>query len=79
MNAPTVSERQPTHISEMMQRLGIEPGEGIVPRLSLSYATAFIADEFCPAKETCREWLDSIPQSVSAPRISARMPIFCLS
>ena len=29
------SERQPTFIYEMMQRLGIEPGEVMLPRLGL--------------------------------------------
>ena len=29
------SERQPTFIYEMIQRLGIEPGEVILPRLRL--------------------------------------------
>ena len=28
------------HIYEMMARLGIEPGAGVLPRLSLRYATA---------------------------------------
>ena len=29
-----------THIYEMMTRLGIEPGAGVLPQLSLRYATA---------------------------------------
>ena len=57
----------------MMQRLGIEPGEGILPRLSLSYATAFHRCEACPSKQACREWLDSMPRSV------ASAPDFCPS
>jgi hypothetical protein len=32
---PDVSANQPA-LSEMMERLGIEPGAGVVPRLSLS-------------------------------------------
>jgi hypothetical protein len=32
-----VAERRPTYISKMMERLDIDPGEGAVPRLSLSY------------------------------------------
>ena len=52
-----------------MERLGIDPGEGAVPRLSLSYVTAFHRCEACGDKQACREWLDSMPRSVvSAPR-----------
>lgn len=71
MPSPENSARQPTYISEMMQRLGIEPGGGVVPRLSLAYMTAFHRCETCPAKEACREWLDSMPRSV------ASAPSFC--
>jgi hypothetical protein len=65
------SARQPTYLSEMMQRLGIEPGDGVVPRLSLAYMTAFHRCQSCPAKKACREWLDSMPRSV------ASAPSFC--
>jgi hypothetical protein len=71
MPAPTVSDRQATHITEMMERLGIDPGEGAVPRLSLIYTTAFHRCEACQSKQACREWLDSMPQSV------ASAPGFC--
>lgn len=71
MAAPVTRKRQPTYISEMMQRLGIEPGEGVVPRLSLAYMTAFHRCETCQVKKACREWLDSMPQSV------ATAPGFC--
>ena len=71
MSSPKNSIPQPIYISEMMQRLGIEPGEGILPRLSLSYATAFHRCEACPSKQACREWLDSMPRSV------ASAPDFC--
>ena len=64
-----VAEHRPTYISEMMERLGIDPGEGAVPRLSLSYVTAFHRCEACGDKQACREWLDSMPRSVvSTPR-----------
>lgn len=59
------SGRIPIYISEMMERLGIEPGGGIVPRLSLSYTTAFHRCETCRAKRACRDWLDRKPQGVS--------------
>jgi len=65
------SARQPIYLYEMMQRLGIEPGEGAVPRLSLAYMTAFRRCQTCPAKEACREWLDSMPRSM------ASAPNFC--
>jgi len=55
----------------MMLRLGIEPCEDVVPRLSLTYMTAFHRCQACPAKEACREWLDCMPQSV------ATAPNFC--
>ena len=71
MPVPKYSARQPTYLSEMMQRLDIEPGEGVVPHLSLAYMTAFHRCQTCPVKEACREWLDSLPQTV------ASAPSFC--
>jgi len=69
MASPKDSARQLTQISEMMERLGIDSGETAVPRLSLIYTTAFHRCEACPAKQACREWLDSMPRSMaSAPR-----------
>jgi hypothetical protein len=67
------SERQPTFIYEMMQRLGIEPGEVMLPRLGLVYMTAFHRCQSCQDKEACRKWLDSMPCSV------ANAPNFCPS
>lgn len=71
MPGPKDLARQPPYIYEMMQRLGIEPGEAIVPHLSLAYMTAFHRCQSCPAKDACREWLDSMPRSV------AFAPNFC--
>jgi hypothetical protein len=71
MSAPTESNRNLTYICEMMERLGIEPGGGVVARLGLSYATAFHRCKACPSKQACREWLDSMPRSV------AFAPHFC--
>ncbi len=48
-------------ICEMMARLGIEPGAGILPRLSLRYATALRRCEDCQSKKACRDWLDYAP------------------
>src|SRR5450755_1345042 len=70
MAAPTIPEHLPIYICEMMERLGIERG-GVVPCLSLSYATALHRCEACPIKQACRDWLDSFPASVSLP------PRFC--
>ena len=64
MAAPALPIRQPIYMVELMERLGIEPGEGVVPRLGLSYATAFRRCQACPSKQACRDWLDSQPQSV---------------
>ena len=48
---------------------GIEPAGDVVPRLSLSYATAFHRCEACSYKHACREWLDRMLRSVTfAPR-----------
>lgn len=62
--------RQLTHIREMMEHLGVEPGCGAISRLSLSYLTAFHRCENCTAKGACCEWLAS--------RSTARVaPAFC--
>jgi hypothetical protein len=77
MPAPAACERQLTCICEMMERLGIEPGAGVVPRLSLSYTTAFHRCELCPSKQTCRDWLSRMPASVAfAPRFCPNADIF---
>jgi hypothetical protein len=49
----------------MMEHLGVEPAGGVLPRWSLSYATALHRCQACPSKEACQEWLDSMPMSVS--------------
>jgi len=71
MSSPNDSTRPPAYLHEMMQRLGIEPAESAVPRLSLAYMTAFHRCQTCPTKEACREWLNTMPQSV------ATAPGFC--
>ena len=58
---------------EMMERLGIDPGGGTVPSLSLSYAAAFHHCETCRSKQACRDWLDQ------APAPAAFAPRFCPS
>jgi hypothetical protein len=77
MAALTAREFCPNHMVRMMQRLGIEPGGGVVPRLSVSYITAFHRCETCPSKQACRVWLDSMPASVLlAPRFCPNSGIF---
>jgi hypothetical protein len=63
--APSASRQdQLRNLYEMMERLGIEPGGGVVPRFSLTYATALHCCEACQFIQACREWLDSLPASV---------------
>jgi hypothetical protein len=77
MAAPTVPNSKETYTCEMMARLGIERGGGVVPRLSLKYAIAFRHCKACPSKQACREWLDSMPTSVAfAPRFCPIADIF---
>ena len=69
MTQSAASNDQPIYISEMMQRLGLDPGGGVVPRFGLSYATARHCCEACVTKRDCRQWLDRMPSSVPfAPR-----------
>lgn len=77
MAAPAGYKRLPTHMCEMMERLGIEPGGGVVPRLSLSYTTAFHRCEACPSKQVCADWLKSTSAAVAfAPRFCPNADIF---
>ncbi len=52
-----LSKPQPTHIVEMMERLGLDAGAGAIPRLSLAHITAFHRCQACPLKEGCGAWL----------------------
>jgi hypothetical protein len=61
------------HIYEMMARLGIEPGAGILPQLSLRYATALQRCAHCRSKKVCRGWLDYAPELVNF------APDFCVN
>ena len=60
------------HIYEMMARLGIDPSAGVLPRLSLRYATALQRCENCRSKKICQDWLDCAPAMVNFP------PDFCM-
>jgi hypothetical protein len=73
----TAGELHLNQMGRMMRRLGIEPGAGIVPQLSLSYIAAFHRCETCPFKQACRDWLDSTLAPVSlAPRFCPNAGIF---
>ena len=77
MAASIARKRRPIYICEMMERLSIEPGGGVISRLGLSYATAFHRCESCPSKQACRDWLDSMPASVVfTPRFCPNADIF---
>ena len=67
----TAPQSRTIYISVMMERLGIEPGGGVVPRLGLRYATAFRRCRSCPSTWVCREWLEQTPLRTSLP------PRFC--
>jgi Family of unknown function (DUF6455) len=62
-----------THIYEMMARLGIEPGAGVLPQFSLRYATALRRCEDCRSKKACQDWLDYAPAMVNF------APEFCMN
>jgi hypothetical protein len=64
MVMPATKDRS-VYVFKMMERLGIEPSGGVVPRLSLLYATASRRCESCPSTRICCDWLDQAPASVS--------------
>jgi hypothetical protein len=73
----TSREHLSIYMCEMMERLGLEPGGGVVPSLGLCYATAFHRCKACLSKGACRDWLDNISASVgSAPRFCPNADIF---
>jgi len=77
MPSPTTRDRQSSYILEMMQRLGIEPGGGVVARLGLSYATAFRRCGTCACKQACRDWIDHGSAAATvAPRFCPNADIF---
>jgi len=65
MTASSTAGRKSTYLDEMMERVGVEPAGGVLPRYSLIYATALHRCQACPSKGACQEWLDSMPMSVS--------------
>jgi hypothetical protein len=71
MAAPAEREHEP--IRNIMARLRIDANGGVMPRLSLRYATAFQRCKGCPSKKICRDWLDHSPIAVNL------VPRFCPS
>jgi hypothetical protein len=71
MTAPV--QEYSTHIYEMMTRLGIEPGAGVLPQLSLRYATAIRRCENCRSETAFQHWLDYAPAMLNF------APDFCLN
>jgi hypothetical protein len=70
MVIPTTKNRS-AYVFKMMERLGIETSGGVMPRLSLLYATASRRCESCPSTQICCDWIDHAPASVSF------VPPFC--
>jgi Family of unknown function (DUF6455) len=57
-----------TYPYRMMERLGIEPGGGVLPRLSLRYSTVVRGCKDCPATQACGAWLDRAAPTGLPPR-----------
>ena len=68
-----LAHEHPRQIYEMMARLGIDPAAGILPRLSLRFATASQICEGCQSKKACQDWLDYAPAEVNF------APWFCMN
>jgi hypothetical protein len=59
------------YVYEMMERLGIDTGAGVLPRLGLRYAVALQRCAHCRSKKACRDWLECTTQMVNF------APCFC--
>jgi len=68
-----LAHEHPRQICEMMARLGINPDDGVLPQLSLRFATAFRQCEDCQSKKACQDWLDYAPAEVNF------APWFCMN
>jgi len=77
MAAANKHEHKPACIYDMMERLGIEAAGGILPRLSLTYASALHRCEQCQTPDACREWLKTAPQALNfAPKFCPNGNLF---
>lgn len=61
------------NLSEMMERLGIDPDDAVDERAARELETVIRACQKCDAAEDCRAWLNRAPAAVS------HAPAFCPS
>jgi hypothetical protein len=59
------------NLSEMMERLGIDPDDAMDERTAQELETVIRACQRCDAADSCRAWLNRAPAAVS------RAPAFC--
>ena len=71
MKSSTVSGHATNNAVRMMERLGVEPGAGVVPALGLRYAAIMRGCAACNSTPTCRDWLACPPGRSDLP------PRFC--
>lgn len=70
-------DNKPTHIREMLERLGVDPAAGVLAHSELTFLTALHRCQNCPSKAACRAWLDSMPMSVAfAPKFCPNGDLF---
>jgi len=58
---------------EMMEHLGVAPGAGDSPGMSLRYAAVLRRCANCRCKNVCQDWLDCAPAMVNF------APDFCIN
>jgi hypothetical protein len=74
---PAARQTHVSYMREMMERLGLDPAESVVPHYSLSHMTALHRCAACTRKQACRDWLDHMPGSVTfAPSFCPNANIF---
>ena len=68
----------PINVFEMMERLGIEGGGGVLPGLGLAYASALRTCHQCERGEACHEWLKVMSTMLrSPPKFCPNADLFC--
>jgi len=71
-----VMQHQPNYAIKMMERLDIDPGGGVLPRLSLLYATASYRCDSCPSKRAVATGSSGHLNRWASPRLSAETMMF---
>jgi uncharacterized protein DUF6455 len=61
------TETKPINLYALSERLGIERGWGVLPRLALTHACAVRNCRGCDHAEACREWLSSASDTLTLP------------